>query len=112
MDGPRYTEILQTTLLPFIQEKYPGGHRLMQDNDPKHTCSVAQSFYTANNINWWKTPAESPDINPIENMWHEMKEFMRSEIKPHTKEELVQGIQQFWKTVDVAKCTRLVWIKQ
>ena len=127
MDGPRFTEILQTTLLPFIREKYPGeilctkllpfiqekhlgGHRLMQDNDPKHTCSVATSFYAANNINWWKSPAESPDINPIENMWHELKEFIRSEVKPHTKQELIQGIQRFWKTVDVDKCTRLTFV--
>lgn len=43
---------------------------LMQDNDPKHTCGIAQSFYTANNINWWRAPAKSPDFNPVENMWH------------------------------------------
>ena len=111
MDGPRFIEILRTTLLPFISEKYPGGHRLMQDNDPKHRCRIAQSFYTENNINWWKTPAESPDLNPIENMWHELKEYMRSEVKPRTKEKLIQGIQQFWKTVDIGKCTRLASIK-
>ena len=53
-------------------------------------------------------PAESPDLNPVENMWHELKEYIRREVKPDTKEGLIAGIQSFWKTVDVAKCTRFM----
>ena len=30
MDGPLYVEILKTGLLPFLEEKLPTGHRLMQ----------------------------------------------------------------------------------
>ena len=62
----------------------------------------------ANGINWWKTPAESPDLNPIENLWHELKEFIRREVKPKTKTELVDGIELFWATVDVDKCTKYI----
>ena len=47
----------------------------MQDNDPKHTSRYAK------HINWWKTPASSPDLNPIENVWHTMKEYLRSDYK-------------------------------
>ena len=80
----------------------------MQDNGPKHTSKLAQNWMKEQNINWWKTPAESPDLNPIENLWHELKEYIRREIKPKTKDELVQGIVQFWNTVDVSKCTRYI----
>ena len=59
-------------------------------------------------INWWKTPAESPDINPIENLWHESKEYLRREIKPNTKEQLISGIETFWGTVTVVKCRKYV----
>ena len=45
----------------------------MQDNDPKHTSKCAQQFFQDDNINWWRTPSESPDANPIENLWHELK---------------------------------------
>ena len=108
MDAPLFVNILRTTLLPFIAEKYPRGHRFMQDNDPKHTSLLARSFYTDEDINWWKTPAESLDLNPIENLWHELKEHLRSKVKPRTKDELVQGIRAFWQTVDATKCLRFV----
>lgn len=38
------------------------------------------------------TPASSPDLNPIENVWSAMKTYLRSVVKPKKKEELVQGI--------------------
>ena len=57
-----------------------------------------------NGINWWKSPPESPDLNPIENLWHELKEYIRREVKPTRKSELVDGINAFWRTVDVEKC--------
>ena len=80
----------------------------MQDNDPKHTSILARHFFEEKGINWWKTPAESPDMNPIKNLWHELKEFIRRELKPRTKQELVDGILKFWRTVDVAKCNKYI----
>ena len=80
----------------------------MHDNDPKHTSVYAKEFMESHQINWWKTPAESPDLNPIENLWHEMKEFNRRVVKPKTKEQLIDGIIQFWDTVTVAKCVKYI----
>ena len=74
MDAELYCQIiLDGFLVPFIQTVYPLHHKFMQDNDPKHTSSRAQAFFADRGINWWRTPPESPDSNPIENMWHELK---------------------------------------
>ena len=40
-------------------------------NDPKHTSKYAREYFLEQGIYWWKTPAESPDYNPIENLWHD-----------------------------------------
>ena len=104
MNAALFVQILDRTLLHFIRDRLPDHHKYMQDNDPKHTSRLAQSFLADNDVNWWKTPPESPDLNPIENLWHELKEFLRREVKPHNKQELVDGILRFWKTVTIAKC--------
>ena len=92
------------SLKPFIDGVYPDSHRFM---DPKHTSRLANDFFRDNDINWWRTPPESPDCNPIENLWHEM-EYLRWEVKPKVKQELIDGIQEFWATVDIGKCTRYI----
>ena len=70
-----YVEILDATLVPFIKDIFLAEHKFMQDNDPKHVSNYAKDWIVENEINWWTTPPESPDLNPIENLWHELKEF-------------------------------------
>lgn len=92
---------------PFIRIVYPDGHKFMQDNHPKHCSRHARTFYEENAVNWWPTPPESPDLKPIENLWHELKEFRRV-VKPHTKADLIGGIKAFWATVTVEKCRKYI----
>ena len=108
MDAALFTSILEVSLLPFIRIVYPDGHKFMQDNDPKHCSRHARTFYEENAVNWWPTPPESPDLNPIENLWHELKEFIRRVVKPHTKADLIEGIKAFWAAVTVEKCRKYI----
>lgn len=109
MDADFYVNILRLCLLPFIREKFCNEeHRFMQDNDPKHTSRKASVFFQSNGINWWCTPPESPDLNPIENMWHELKEHLRARVKPRNQAELVAGIEGFWNTVTPNKCRKYI----
>ena len=48
------------------------------------------------------------DLNPIENLWANLEHHLRKHTKPANKEELVQGIKDFWKTVTPAMCKRYV----
>jgi transposase len=40
-----------------------------QDNDPKHTSKLAKRFFEEKNIELLPWAPQSPDLNPIENLW-------------------------------------------
>ena len=42
MSATEYTQILDASLIPFIECAYRDGHRLFQGNDRKHTSHWAQ----------------------------------------------------------------------
>ena len=94
MDAEGFIEVLKAGLLPFVRDHLPGGHRLTMDYDPKHTSRLARAFLEQEQITWWKTPPESPDCNPIENLWHELEGFLRQETN-HTPG------QSWWKEFDI-----------
>ncbi|KAJ8027043.1 Transposable element Tc1 transposase [Holothuria leucospilota] len=104
-----FVDILKDALLPFGRKLFPEGFRLMQDNDPKHSSLFDRRYMEEAGIHWWKTPPESPDLNPIEKLWNELKTFLRKEHKPRCKEDLVNGILKFWKErVTPAKCRKYI----
>ena len=108
MDAECLQRIFKAGLLPFLQDYFPDGHRLQQDNDPKHASLRIEGFFEEKGVNWWPTPPESPDLNPIENIWGSLKQYLRNVHKLKNLEELKCGIQQFWVTLTPEICTRYI----
>lgn len=81
-----------------------------KDNDRKHTSKLTKHWMEKKGIleNVMVTPASSPDLNPIENIWSAMKTYLRSVVKPKKKDELVKGIHAFWKTLTAEKCAKYI----
>ena len=109
MDSEFYTfSILNDNLVPFIAETFPDGHRFQQDNDPKHRSLMARNFLEEHNINFPKWPAQSPDLNPIEMVWAQLKRYI-AKMEPRTKDSLIECIQTFWEVaMTVEQCNNYI----
>lgn len=106
MDSIFYQEeILKPMVVPFMNQVYPEGMKFMQDNDPKHVSKSTKKFMEDNGINWWPTPPESPDLNPIEMLWNELKNYCEF---AQTKEELQNKIMEFWNALTPERCTAYI----
>lgn len=108
MNAKRLAKVLEAGLLPFINQKFSEGHCLFHDNDPKHASHHVADFFKQNDVNWWPTPPESPDLNPIENIWGSMKQYLRTCYKPKNLQELKDGIERFWVTLTPHVCQQYI----
>lgn len=84
--------------IPFIREKFRDYHRFQIDNAPTHINYKIFEYLHENNINYYKSQAQSPDLNPVELVWHDLKTYIGKEVKPQTKLDLINGILEFWNT--------------
>jgi len=107
MNSDDYVNVLANNFIPWVRN-YPDAI-LQQDGAPCHTSAYSLWWLSTHNVRTLDWVAQSPDINPIENLWNHLDYQVRRRTPlPQTKEELVSAIQEEWSRISIDVLQRLV----
>ena len=102
-----YQNLLRQHVVPPLRSSPNQPAIFMQDNAPCHTAKRVKQFLETENIEIMKWPAQSPDLNPIENLWKILGDKVMAK-KPTTVTELWKRLEEEWTKVTPEQCERLV----
>lgn len=100
MNSKRYQEqVLDATLKPYYRRLSKKLSRIefQQDGAPSHHSKKTLQWFKKHRIPLFYHPASSPDLNPIERVWHELKSRLRAlQHRPKNLQELIAAVKRIW----------------
>jgi transposase len=104
-DGKAYVDLIMSGPLwrfyiDLISEK--GAAWVVEDGAPIHRSMAAKHFRMANSMNVLHHPAQSPDLNPIEHIWKQLKLMINKRpVRPKSISELKVALLEEWDKIDI-----------
>ena len=96
-------EVVYNGELLHFMEKVPQG-LLMEDGAPVHRSKLCEEWRQAHRLEKLNWPANSPDLNPIENLWKILKNAVQhGSICPKNTSDLRGVIAREWKIISGQK---------
>ncbi|KAI3372165.1 hypothetical protein L3Q82_007018 [Scortum barcoo] len=108
MNAAMYRDILDENLLQSALDLRLGRRFIFQqDNDPKHTAKITKEWLQDNSVNVLEWPSQSPDLNPIEHLWRDLKMAVHRRF-PSNLMELERCCKEEWAKLPKDRCAKLV----
>ncbi|CAM4505953.1 unnamed protein product [Leuciscus chuanchicus] len=99
MNAAKYRDILDENLLQSALDLRLGRRfTFQQDNDPKHTAKITKEWLHNNSVTVLEWPSQSPDLNPIEHLWRDLKMAVHQRL-PSNLTELERICKEEWQRI-------------
>ncbi len=103
-----YQKILEYFMLPSADKLYGDADLIFQqDLAPAHTAKGTKSWFNDHGVTVLDWPANSPDLNPIENLWGIVKRKMR-DTRPNNADDLKATVKETWASIPPQQCHKLI----
>lgn len=107
-DSGFYIDILNENLEEsLLKMGLEDNYIFQQDNDPKHTAKKTQAFFRSCRIKPLEWPPQSPDLNPIENLWAILDNRVEK-TGVSNKQTYVAALEKAWNELDPQHLRNLV----
>ena len=102
-----YKELLCQHALPHLHKGTVETPIFTQDNTPCYKAKTVLSFLEEKGIAVMKWPPQSPDMNPIENVWKIIGEKAQNR-NPQNIDDLWGFLKQEWESITTTFCKKLI----
>lgn len=109
VNSEKYQQILENNLLPSIDKlkNTHGEYVFQQDGASCHTSKSTKVWLENHGLHPMHWPSSSPDLSPIETLWHEMKKKLRANPARNVKDLKVK-LTEIWLSFTAEMCAKLV----